>query len=704
VGRRDVVEQLERVVSTLPAGEVRDGQRRMATAVADAFETGRHLAVAAGTGTGKSFAYLVPAVLSGKRVVVATATKALQEQLDTKDLPLVLKGLRLAQGGGGKRQWRWAVLKGRGNYLCRQRLEEMEQAGRQATFDDVSLPEAPARPGRGRKEPPAGSGRGSAREQSPSVGEQVARLAKWSATTTTGDRAELEFEPHPSAWASVSVGSDQCPGAHRCPSGADCYTELARAKASRADVVVVNLHLLGADLASGGAVLPEHDALVVDEAHELEDVLASCLGADVSPGLLRALAATARSSLGSAAARQRTAGSGRTAAVDAVMSAAAVFEDALLTAGEHRLPAGLGAAIGPAAELVVSGLTRLESELRGAGVEPGGADGAPGDSAPGDSAPGDSAPGDSAQARLRALLAVERCRDQLEACLLAETGEVVWVSGGARPSLRSAPLDVSGILAAQVFGERPTVLTSATLPPGLAVHLGAEAAEVTELDVGSPFDYQKNGLLYCAVQLPDRRGAGNSGRTTAAVHDEIEALVRAAGGRTLGLFTSWRAMTEAVEALRERIPWPIHAQGELPKAALLHAFGTEEESCLFATVSFWQGVDVPGPSLSLVVIDRLPFPRPDDPLISARREAAGATGFREVDLPRAAIRLAQGAGRLIRTATDRGVVAVLDPRLATAGYQSYLVRTLPPMRRTRVRAEAVAFLESIRPAAPVAGG
>ncbi len=244
------------------------------------------------------------------------------------------------------------------------------------------------------------------------------------------------------------------------------------------------------------------------------------------------------------------------------------------------------------------------------------------------------------------------------------------------------------------------MLTSATLPPGIAVRLGADAGDVTELDVGSPFDYEKNGLLYCAVRLPDRRGAGRSARTTGAVHDEIEALVRAAGGRTLGLFTSWRAMTEATAVLRERIPWPIHAQGELPKAALLHAFGSEEEACLFATVSFWQGVDVPGPSLSLVVIDRLPFPRPDDPLIAARREAAGARGFLDVDLPRAAIRLAQGAGRLIRTATDRGVVAVLDPRLATAPYQGYLVRTLPPMRRTKDRAEAVAFLEAMRTRLP----
>ena len=522
------------------------------------------------------------------------------------------------------------------------------------------------------------------------------RLAEWSATTATGDRAELDFEPHPTAWSAVSVGSDECPGAHRCPSGADCFTELARAKAARADVVVVNLHLFGADLASGGAILPEHDALVVDEAHELEDVLAACLGADVSPGRLRGVAVAARSALGAASSGRRQGGTGpggrasaarpsprdrSTPAVEAVIGAAGGFEDVLRVTPERRLPPGLGAAVGPAVELAVTRLTRLESELRAAGVDASG---------------GGGGADEGAQARLRALLAVEKCREQLDACLLAEEDEVVWVSGGDRPSLRSAPLDVSAFMAARVFGERPTVLTSATLPPGLAVHLGAKAAEVTELDVGSPFDYQQNALLYCAVRLPDRRGPASTGRTVAAVHDEIESLVRAAGGRTLGLFTSWRAMTEAATALRERIPWPIHAQGELPKPALLRAFGSEEEACLFATVSFWQGVDVPGPSLSLVVIDRLPFPRPDDPLIAARRNAAGAQGFLEVDLPRAAIRLAQGAGRLIRTATDRGVVAVLDPRLATASYSGYLVRRLQPMRRTKDRRDAVAFLEAIR--------
>jgi ATP-dependent DNA helicase DinG len=327
---------------------------------------------------------------------------------------------------------------------------------------------------------------------------------------------------------------------------------------------------------------------------------------------------------------------------------------------------------------------------------------------------------DTAQRALRALLAVERCREELESCLLAgsaagsATGvepapvarsvrdaeapsprrtaeEVVWVTGGDRPALKSAPLDVSSFLAQQVFAEIPVVLTSATLPPGLAQRLGAAAATVTELNVGSPFDYAGHGLLYCAAGLPDRRRPNSE----TALHDELEALVRAAGGRTLGLFTSYRAMQAAADALRPRIPWPVHVQGDLPKAALLLAFSSEEAACLFATMGFWQGVDVPGATLSLVVIDKIPFPRPDEPLMAARREAAGAMGFRLVDLPRAATLLAQGAGRLIRTETDRGVVAVLDPRLATASYSGYLVKALPPMRRTKERADAVAFLEAM---------
>ena len=652
-GVNEVGPRLAQVVARLPAGEVRHGQLEMAEAVATALATGGDggeppvtVAVSAGTGTGKSFAYLVPVALSGRRVVVATATKALQDQLARKDLPLVRAGVR--------RELRWAVLKGRSNYVCRQRLREIEELGRQSQLEAVGEPVAAV--GRGRRQG--------------AIGEQVVALVAWSAKTKSGDRAELDFEPLPQAWSSVSVTADECPGAQRCPAGADCFAEKARARAQSADVVVVNLHLLGAHLRSGGAVLPEFDALVVDEAHELEDVMAASLGVEVGPGRIRAVAAAAKGALDDPA------------AADDVLSSAVRFERALESAGEQRLPEGLGRNVGDAVQLVTSRLARLEAALRQAA---GGGSESP---RQGRSSAAEEGRG---QRVTRSLLATERLREELESCVAAGAGDVVFVTGRERPTLRSAPLDVSATLAAQLFEQVPVVLTSATMAPGLGGRLGAPAERLTELDVGSPFDYGRNALLYCAVRLPDPRRPGGE----SALHDELRVLVEAAGGRTLGLFTSRRAMEAAASALRPVIAWPIHLQGELPKPALLEAFSSEEESCLFATMGFWQGVDVPGPSLLLVVIDRLPFPRPDDPLFSARRQAAGTAGFRLVDLPRAATLLAQGAGRLVRSAEDRGVVAVLDPRLATASYSGYLVKALPRMRRTREREEAVTFLRSL---------
>jgi ATP-dependent DNA helicase DinG len=661
---REVEAALGRVVADLPGGEVRDGQLQMAIAVSDALagDGAAHVAIAAGTGTGKSLGYLVPAVLSGKRVVVATATLALQDQLATKDLPLLEETIG--------RRFAWAVLKGRSNYLCRQRLREIEQAGRQEALD-LDLGGSASRALRR-----MAGGRAPGRAET--VGEQVARLVAWAARTESGDRSGLDFEPLPAAWGSVSVSAEECPGAVRCYSGGECFAEKARSQAAAAEIVVVNHHLLGAHLRSGGVVLAEHDALVVDEAHELEDILASSLGAEVGPGRLRALASMARPALGD----RGPSGAG---AVEDLLEAAARFEAALADSPESRLPPGLGS-LGPLVGLLATRLERLERELRAA-------------TSPDRS--GEELDGGSPlrpQAGVRALLAVERCREELAACLAAGADEVVWVSGGERRSLRSAPLDVSGRLHAAVFSKMPVVLTSATLPPGLAIRLGATAGEVAELDVGSPFDYEHHGLLYCATGLPDRRRPG----AAAALHDELVELVLAAGGRTLALFTSRQAMEAAAAAVRARVGWPVHVQGDLPKPALVAAFAREPEACLFATMGYWQGVDVPGATLSLVVIDKIPFPRPDEPLTAARREAAGSEGFRRVDLPRAATLLAQGAGRLIRTATDRGVVAVLDPRLATASYSGYLVRALPTMRRTRERAEAVAFLAGIREEADLA--
>ena len=407
-----------------------------------------------------------------------------------------------------------------------------------------------------------------------------------------------------------------------------------------------------------------------------------------APDSVRALASAARGALSAAGRRaQRGEDTAPARAVEAVLGAAAAFEELLADGEDRRLPPGLGGQVGEQVTLMADRLERLGVELRRGSEGSGG----PGSGLGTQGGAGGRAGADGAQRCLRALLGVDRCHEELAACISAGSDEVVWVTSGIRPAMHSAPLDVSEVMSTQVFSAMPVVLTSATLPRGLAARVGAPSRSTSELDVGSPFAYKAHGLLYCAASLPDRRRP----EAEAAIHDEIEALVLAAGGRTLALFTSRRAMTVAAQVLADRLPWPVLVQGELPKAVLLEALSSQAAACLFATMSFWQGVDVPGPALTLVVIDRIPFPRPDDPLMAARREAAGRAGFQAVDLPRAATLLAQGAGRLIRTATDRGVVAVLDPRLAKASYGPALVKALPPMRRTRDRAEAEAFLRGI---------
>jgi ATP-dependent DNA helicase DinG len=305
---------------------------------------------------------------------------------------------------------------------------------------------------------------------------------------------------------------------------------------------------------------------------------------------------------------------------------------------------------------------------------------------------GDDASTTARSRRDRVLLAAGHLAADLARLSTLTDDEVAWVDSGARgPSLRVSPIDVGPLLAERLWGEVTGVLTSATVPLGLTERLGLPPAQTDVLDVGSPFPYREHAMLYVAQSLPDRRRP----ESEPALHDELERLITAAGGRTLALFTSWRAMHAAVEALRDRLSVPVLAQSDLPKPALVEAFRTDEPTCLFATLGFWQGVDVPGRTLSLVTIDRIPFPRPDDPVLQARRDRAGSDAFSAVDLPRAGTLLAQGAGRLIRSATDRGVVAVLDSRLATARYRRALLARVPPMRRSVDRSEVEAFLRSL---------
>jgi ATP-dependent DNA helicase DinG len=634
---------LRRVVAALPGGgEGRPGQVEMAEAVTAAVTGRRHLVVRAGTGTGKTLGYLVPAILSGRRVVVATATRALQDQLATKDLPFLDEHL--------DHPFAWAVLKGRSNYVCAQRLAELARLAGSSDAD------------------PAAGGEQLALDQVDGLVEgadpaELARLSDWARTTFTGDRADLDHEPSEAAWAAVSTSARDCPGAHRCPRGDDCFAEAARARAAEADVVVVNQHLYGLDLASDGGILPEHDVTIIDEAHQVDDIISATAGVELAAGRFAHLARTLRGILADA---------GDT--IVRISDAGSLLTDALVGHRDQRLLTPLPTDL---ADALVRLRNRVEEALAALRSIP------------------DDATDDATARAVRARQAATSLLDDIDAVARPGAAHVLFVTGpeGA-PMLRLAPLDVAPLLQRRLWSQRPVVLTSATIAPGFGARLGLPAGSDGPLDVGSPFDYQANGLIYCAAQLP----RPTDPRWAEAAVDELAALVDAAGGRTLALFTSYRAMNRAVEGLRERLAYPLLAQGDLPKPALVDRFAGDPETCLFATMSFWQGIDVPGPSLSLVSIDRLPFPRPDDPLLQARREHVGAGAFDAIDVPRAATLLAQGAGRLIRTATDRGAVAVLDPRLATARYGPRIVATLPRMRRTKDRAEIERFLRELRDA------
>ncbi len=614
---------LDRVIAAMGGGgEARPGQREMVQAIVGGLVENRHVVVRAGTGTGKSIAYLVPSILDGRRVVVATASKALQDQLAEKDLPFLRDHI-------GK-DFSWAVVKGRANYLCRQRLAEVE-----AGFGQAEL------------------------EVGDNITKELERLAAWAERTITGDRAELAEEPSPRAWAALSVSGDECPGAGKCPEGGACFAEAAKAKAAEADIVVANLALYGVHLGSGERVLPEHDVVVIDEAHQLEDVLSSTLGFELGAGRLAGLAVRVRAIVAD-----------RDLPIKLV-EAGATLAAVLRPYAGQRLTRPLPDEVVDALVLVRQRVERAQEALRAIKTDVADAD----------------------QRRARAQRVVQAVIEELDVVAELPENYVAWVQGeGAEPRLAVAPVEVGPVLGATVWGQRTAVLTSATIPPGFSWRIGLPKQSHDVVDVGSPFDYETNGLLYCATHLPDpRTPAYRDG-----VHTELEALIRAAGGRTLALFTSWKALQAAAEVLRPKLPFKVLVQGELPVPRLVAAFRDEESSCLFATTGLFQGIDVPGATLSLVTIDRLPFPRPDEPLLEARRERAGSAAFMVIDVPRAATLLAQAAGRLIRTSTDRGVVAVFDPRLASARYRWDIIKALPPFHRTKHRSEVEAFLQSLR--------
>ncbi|MBU6495320.1 MAG: ATP-dependent DNA helicase [Acidobacteria bacterium] len=613
---------LDRVSARIPGGgEIREGQRQMLTGVVTAFTTREPTFIEAGTGVGKSLAYLIPAALARRRVVVATATKNLQDQLALNDAPLLQRVLPATSV---------AVLKGKQNYLCR--LKVVENAGAdQLSFDDGSA--VPV-----------------------SLARQVRRLVRFAQETETGERDDVEFDVDPRAWRSVSVSAQECVGRATCPQGHNCFHELAKDRAQAADVVIVNTHLYASHLASGSMLLPEHDLVVFDEAHEVPDIFSALLGTSLSPSRLVALAQSASPLIDDEVLCDSVRRSGE--------SLARVLEEQFAT----DQTSGLSPATREELDVARAVLGALVEALRTTPVDSSGAE----------------------ARRARALGPAQHALTDLTRLLEATSGELVYLTRSDRDLvLELNVLDLGPRLREDLWSAVTPVLTSATLPDSLAPRLGLTGA--TSLQVPSPFDYRSHALLYVPEDFPAR----NDERAEGAIVEELITLINAAGGRTLALFTNRTVMARVAEAVERRVSTPILVQGTLSRQRLIEEFRETAEASLFAVTSFWQGVDVPGHSLSLVTIDRLPFAVPNDPLAVARRERS-SNPFVEVDLPRATMLLAQGVGRLIRSAQDRGVVAVLDTRLAEATYRSQLFRKLPPMRRTRTRSQVVEFLEAIR--------
>ncbi len=637
-------------------GQERRGQIEMADSVAAALDRGEHLLVQAGTGTGKSLGYLAPALLHDQRVVVATATLNLQHQLVERDIPGLLEAAEEVLG----RRPRAAVLKGRSNYACLHRIRDG------VPDDQGALIEMPTG----------------------SLGEEVLTLRGWAEDQLeSGGHGDRDSAPAHTekAWQQVSVPARECLGATRCPYAGECFAETARDEATAAQIVVTNHALLAIDAIDGVPMIPEYDAVVVDEAHELVARVTQASTDELSPGIVERAARRARNLLHEGQA-------------DELEDSADALRDAISATPAGRVDAQ--------PDQLADALAMVRDTARACFS----------------ALPKDD-PSEPDPIRQQAKAMTDEVRQVAERMAAASEHDVLWINerdparGGN--DLRIAPLDVALTLRDKLFGEKTVVLTSATLKLGgdfraLASTLGLrtderiddvepdpsseadadadEAADAADeddnqirwrgIDVGSPFDYGRQAILYVAKHLPPpgRDGLGDPQLT------EIAELVEAAGGRTLGLFSSRRAAEKATESLRERLSdVDVWCQGEAQLPELARRFVDDPHTCLFGTLSLWQGVDLPGETCQLVIIDRLPFPRPDDPLMSARQRAVerrGGNGFMTVAATHAALLLAQGSGRLIRRQTDKGVVAVLDPRLVTARYGGFLAASLPPMWRT----------------------
>ena len=655
---------LETAVEAL-GGQERPGQIAMAEAVGDALSDERHLVVQAGTGTGKSLAYLVPALLHDRRVVVATATLALQHQLVERDLPRLVEAVGTTHP---EVDTSYAVLKGRSNYACLHRIREGVPDEQGAL---IEVPEG-------------------------SLGKKVLELRTWAEQEAEAkgsgerDRAPRHTDRE---WRQVSVNHRDCLGAARCPFGEECFVEQAREKAHRSHLIVTNHSLLAIDAIEGVPMIPDYDVVVVDEAHEVVSRVTQAATDELFAAEVDRAARRSRRWVGE--------GEKESSPADDLADAGDALSAAITDSSPGRfdtVPEALADALVLVRDAARACLSAYPKE-------------------------GDGSEADAGRTQARG--AVQEVFVTAERMAARSVADVLWLTeGGDRlpPRLCVAPLEVWGPMRDKLLTDKTVVLTSATLMLGgdfdvLATSVGLKPSERVDvvigatvpmvskggtpsveprasveqttttlpwvgLDVGSPFDYGRQAILYVARHLPP---PGRDGLGPAQL-DEIVSLVDAAEGRTLGLFSSRRAAETAAEAVRERLPHlTTLAQGDAQLPELARQFVGDPHTCLFGTLSLWQGLDVPGETCQLVLIDRIPFPRPDDPLMSARQRAAdreGRNGFMQVAATHAALLLAQGSGRLIRTSTDKGVVAVLDPRLATARYGSFLKASLPPMWTT----------------------
>jgi ATP-dependent DNA helicase DinG len=658
----EVRELLEAAVSGI-GGQTRPGQVEMAEAVNESMHDGSHLLVQAGTGTGKSLGYLVPALIHAvedRRVVVSTATLTLQSQLVDRDVPALLDATEKLL----PRRPSYAIQKGRNNYACLHRIREG------APDDDGMLIDMP----------PAGP-----------IGQQVLELRDWAEQQLldgeAGDRDHAPSHQY-QAWQQVAIAARECLGAQKCPYGEECFAEKAKEEARKADIVITNHALLSIDAFENRTVLPEHDVVIVDEAHELPARVTGAAGDELSPQMVERAAKRARRFVDDDKA-------------DDLIDASDALRAALDETREGRIEASNGVVL-EAAALVRDAARSVYSDLN---------------------KKSDDKDDDPDGAKRQSKGAVKEIFDVAERVAALSDLDVVWLVDRDRfgRELRIAPLTVAGLLRELVLKDRTVILTSATLTLGgdfdaIARQVGLRPADKLEpademptvdtdsdtaplpwrgLDVGSPFEYEKQGILYVAKHLPPphRDGLGQK------QFDEIIDLITAAGGRTLGLFSSRRAAEAATAAVREATDLKVLCQGDAQLGELSREFVEDPETSLFGTLSLWQGIDVPGSTCNLVIIDRVPFPRPDEPLMAARQRAvdeAGGNGFMAVAATHAALLLAQGTGRLIRRTSDRGVVAILDPRIVTARYGGYLRASLPPMWPTADREKVLGALKRLQ--------